>query len=349
MYAIHVCHPLPALMSPSVAALPDFRNLGVLLRMLVLAEGLRLAVWWAHDPGGGAWWPRYLAQALLFEPVLLTVALLLFALHPWLQRAHYRHGVALVMALVALVTAVWHTGLSVGLGLPLPSSALHSATVAVMVCAAVLFYFNWRHHRLSPALAEARVTALQSRIRPHFLFNSLNSVMALLRVQPDRAEAALHDLADLYRALLSDTRALVPLAHEIQLAKAYLDMETLRLGDRLQMQWLLHHAPLDASVPPLLLQPLLENAVRYGVEPSPTGATVSLEIYADADQVIIFVRNSLPAHQTTLPSGGNHMALRNIRERLELHFDAEAQLKQHTTDGEYVVMVRMPIRPTRPR
>lgn len=336
-------------MPPVATPLPDFRNLGVILRLLVLAEGLRLVVWWVHDPGGEHWWARYLAQALLFEPALLTVMLGLFVLQPWLQRMAYRRGVVVVLTVSALVTAVWHSGLSVGFGLSLPSSAWHSATVACLVSGAVLFYFNWRHHRLSPALAEARVTALQSRIRPHFLFNSLNSVLALLRVQPDRAEAALHDLADLYRALLSDARTLVPLDHEIQLAKAYLEIETLRLGDRLRMQWLLTHAPLDASVPPLLLQPLLENAVRYGVEPSPTGATVTLEIYADADHVLIFVRNSLPPHQTTLPSGGNHMALRNIRERLELHFDAEAQLKQHTTDDEYVVMVRMPIRPIRLR
>lgn len=336
-------------MTPPAAALPDFRNLGVLLRLLVLAEGLRAVVWWVNDPGGGAWWARYLEQALLFEPVLLTVVLVLFATNPWLQRTPYRQGVILVMAMAALVAALWHSGLSVGLGLPLPSTSWHSASVAVLVAAAVLFYFNWRHHRLSPALAEARVSALQARIRPHFLFNSLNSVLALLRDQPARAEAALHDLADLYRALLSDARALVPLSQELALAHAYLDIEAMRLEDRLRVEWLTSHAPPDALVPPLLLQPLLENAVRYGVEPSPGGALVVLEIYAEAEQLIVFVRNSLPPTEQGVPQGGNHMALNNIRERLELHFDAEAQLRQYTTDDEYVVMVRLPIRPARPR
>ncbi len=331
-------------MTQPPAALPDFRNLGVLLRLLVLAEGLRLAVWWVQDPGGTAWWTRYLEQALLFEPVLLTQTLLLFLLQPWLSRAPYRHGVAMVLALAALVAALWHVGLSTGLGLPLPSSAWHSASVAVLVAGAVLFYFNWRHHRLSPALAEARVTALQSRIRPHFLFNSLNSVMALLRTEPRKAESALHDLADLYRALLSDARALVPLAQELQLARAYVDIESMRLGDRLRVQWLTAHAPADALVPPLLLQPLLENAVRYGVEPSPEGAQVTLEIYAASDELIVFVRNTLPSSAVASPGRGNHMALGNIRERLQLHFDAEAQLKRHTTDTEYVVMVRLPIK-----
>lgn len=336
-------------MTPPAAALPDFRNLGVLLRLLVLAEGLRVVVWWVNDPGGGAWWARYLEQALLFEPVLLTLVLVLFVVNPWLQRTPYRQGVVLVMAMAALVTALWHSGLSVGLGLPLPSTAWHSASVAVLVAAAVLFYFNWRHHRLSPALAEARVSALQARIRPHFLFNSLNSVLALLRDQPARAEAALHDLADLYRALLSDARALVPLSQELQLAHAYLDIEAMRLEDRLRVEWLTSHAPPDALVPPLLLQPLLENAVRYGVEPSPEVAQIVLEIYAEAAQLIVFVRNSLPPAQQGVPQGGNHMALNNIRERLELHFDAEARLRQYTTDDEYVVMVRLPIRPARAR
>lgn len=332
-------------MKPTAVALPDFRNLGVLLRLLVLAQGLRVAFWWVHDPGGSGWWARYLEQALLYEPILLTLVLVLFVANPWLQRTPYRQGVVLVMALAALVAALWHSGLSVGLGLPLPSTAWHSASVAVLVAAAVLFYFNWRHHRLSPALAEARVAALQARIRPHFLFNSLNSVLALLREQPDRAEAALQDLADLYRALLSDARALVPLAQELQLARAYLDIEAMRLETRLRVKWLTRHAPPDALVPPLLLQPLLENAVRYGVEPSPDGALIVLEIYAEAQQLIVFVRNGLPPAARGRPKSGNHMALNNIRERLELHFDAEAQLRQYTTDDEYVVMVRLPIRP----
>lgn len=331
-------------MTPPAAALPDFRNLGVVLRLLVLAEGLRVAVWWVHDPGGLQWWTRFLEQALLFEPVLLSTALVLFALQPLIARVSYRQGCALVLTLSAWVAALWHVGLSEGLGLPLPSSAWHSATVAALVASAILFYFNWRHHRLSPALAEARVTALQSRIRPHFLFNSLNSVLALLRDQPAKAEAVLHDLADVYRALLSDARTLVPLARELELARAYLDIEATRLGDRMRVDWLTAHAPMDALVPPLLLQPLLENAVRYGVEPSLQVTTVTLDIYAESDELLIFVRNTLPPSSAAVAPAGNHMALSNIRERLDLHFDAEAQLKRYATDTEYVVHVRLPRR-----
>ena len=324
--------------------LPDFRNLGVLLRVLLLAEGLRLLVWWIQAPGGAVGWSGYLEQALLYEPALLSTVLLLFVLQPWLARVSYGRGVVAVLALAALSAVAWQGVLAWSLGERLGPAAWHSATVAAIVAGAVLFYFNWRHHRLSPALAEARVTALQSRIRPHFLFNSLNSAMALLRTQPRQAEAVLQDLADLYRALLSDARALVPLAQELQLAKAYVDIEAVRLGSRLRMHWLIAHAPQDALVPPLLLQPLLENAVRYGVEPAADGADVTLEIYAEDDRLVIFVRNDLPPEHSPPVPNGNHMALSNIRERLELHFDAEAQLKRHTTEREHVVTVRLPRR-----
>ena len=209
-----------------------------------------------------------------------------------------------------------------------------------------MFYFNWRHHRLSPALANARMTALQARIRPHFLFNSLNSALALLRSNPRGAEELLHDLADLYRALLADARTLVPLEQEIALARAYANIEQRRLGERLRLHWLCDHAPVQALVPTLLLQPLVENAVRYGVEPNPAGADVTLQAVADDTTLLLYVRNSLPppAVPDQAPQNGNHMALDNIRERLALHFDAEASLRIQQTAGEFEVLVRLPLK-----
>lgn len=324
--------------------LPNFRNLGVLLRALVLVQLLRLVFAWVQGLGWRAWWQGLLDAAPLYEPVTLSVVLCLYALAPWLERATYRRAVAAVVALAALVAAAWHSALTLGMGLGLPGSAGHSASVAALVAGAVLFYFNWRHHRLSPALTEARMTALQARIRPHFLYNSLNSVLALLRSQPAAAEDLLHDLADLYRALLADARTLVPLEQELALARAYVNIEQRRLGERLRLHWLCDHVPARAQVPPLLLQPLLENAVRYGVEPNPHGADVTLQAVADDTTLLLYVRNTLPpphvAGQT--PNNGNHMALDNIRERLALHFDAEASLRISQEGGEFEVLVRMP-------
>ena len=331
----------------TASTLPDFRNLGVWLRVLLLAQALRLVHAVLDWPSAQPWWEQLVQQSVRFDPPLLATVLLLYLLQPLLARTRYRRGLVLVLCLAALVAALWHVAVEQGLGLALAGSVAHSASVALLLAGALLFYFDWRQQRLSPALADARLAALQARIRPHFLFNSLNSVLALLRTQPQQAEAVLQDLADLYRALLSDARTLVPLAQELALARAYIEIETVRLGpQRLRMQWRTEHAPLQALVPPLLLQPLLENAVRYGVEPAPEGAEVSLEAYLEGAELRLFVRNSLNPLDTTAPapSGGNHMALGNIRERLQLHFDADAQIKRYHTDREHVVLVRLPLR-----
>src|SRR5258706_11971560 len=139
--------------------------------------------------------------------------------------------------------------------------------LALLMAGTLLAYFRLHTKAYSPALAEARLQALQARIRAHFLFNSLNAVLALIRRDRKRAERALEDLADLFRALMSDGRSLVRLADEIALIERYAAIEQIRLGERLRMSWEIDNAPVDALLPPLVLQPLLENAVYHGVEP----------------------------------------------------------------------------------
>lgn len=321
--------------------LPDFRNLGVLLRVLLLAQllrGLHLVLaqpQWSQVVG------RWLESAPLFEPALLSTTLLLYLLARALHALPYGLGVAAVLGLAALVVVAWHHLLVAGF-VALPWSAWRSAGLAVAMAAALLFYFNWRQHRLSPAWAQARMVALQARIRPHFLYNSLNSVLALMRTDARGAEDMLHDLADVYRALLAEARTLVPLRDELALAQAYVRIEQRRLGGRLRMVWACEAVPDSVLVPPLLLQPLLENAVRYGVEPSTAGAEVSVRVWADAEHVYLCVRNPLPAVPHAADSEGNRMALDNIRERLALHFDAEASVRIRTDAGCFDVTVRLP-------
>ena len=137
----------------------------------------------------------------------------------------------------------------------------------------------------SPALTEARLQALQARIRPHFLFNSLNAVLSLIRRDPKRAELALEDLADLFRVLMSDGRKFVRLADEIAVLERYASIEQLRLGERLRVAWDIDNAPQDALLPPLVLQPLLENAVYHGVEPGTEAGEVLVQIGARQSRV----------------------------------------------------------------
>lgn len=325
---------------------PDFRNWGVLLRTLVLAEFLRLL----HEALLATPWHdlllRWAQHSILFEPVLLSTVALLAWWSPALQRMPYPRAVAGTVVLSASVACVWQAALYRWMAWPLNSAdVLHAVLVSTVVSSAVLFYFNWRHHRLSPALTQARLTALQARIRPHFLFNSLNSVMALLPHAPQKAEAMLQDLCDLFRALLTDARQLVPLQDELQLARAYMAVESMRLGPRLRLHWRCDHAPLNTAVPPLLLQPLLENAVRHGVEPCTQGADVTLEIYTDEHCLLVLVSNPLPADDSTPLTSGHHIALDNLRERLALHFDAEARLHTRVQGGHFTVQLRLPLRP----
>lgn len=205
-------------------------------------------------------------------------------------------------------------------------------------------YFELRTRAYSPALVEARLQALQARIRPHFLFNSLNAVLSLIRSEPRRAETALEDLADLFRVLMSDPRSMTTLEEEIRLCKQYLSIEQIRLGERLQVEWDMENIGTDvlrrAQVPILLLQPLLENAVHYGVEPAAVPVRIQVQVSRSIDRIQIVVVN--PYQEGTAAPSGNHMALSNIRERLELLYDVEAQLITHIANGFFEVRLRFP-------
>lgn len=328
--------------SYSKLALPDFRNLGVILRVTLLAEALRLLLTLVTSPDLQTAYAQFVAKGLLYEPALLFSLVALYVVSPLLRRISYGASIALVLAMVVVVVLVLQLGLRALLPGQLPESLLRNALLAVGVSATLLAYLNWRHLRLSPSLAESRLMALQARIRPHFLFNTLNSVLGLIREDPKRAEAMLENLADLFRAVMSDCRALVPFSQELELAKAYVAIEEIRFGPRLRVNWSCDAAPVDALVPPLLLQPLVENAVLHGVAPLEAGALISVEAYEVDQNLMVFVRN--PAPEDTQIREGNRIALDNIRERLALHFDVEARLKIDIVNGEFVVSLRIPIK-----
>jgi two-component system sensor histidine kinase AlgZ len=240
------------------------------------------------------------------------------------------------------------------LGWALPASEILTPIQAGAFSAALagllLIYFHLRSKALSPAVTEARLQALQARIRPHFLFNSLNAVLSLVRSDPRRAERALEDLSELFRALMRENRELTTLEDEIELTRAYLGLEQLRLGERLNVVWHIDKMPRDALIPPLIIQPLVENAIYHGIEPSRDPGEVSLNIYRSGDAVHIVIRNPYP--ETGSHHAGNKLALANIRERLALHFDLDASLKSQPMGAVYQVHITLPYtraaQPTRP-
>jgi two-component system sensor histidine kinase AlgZ len=176
-----------------------------------------------------------------------------------------------------------------------------------------------------PANASARLAELQSRIRPHFLFNALNTAIALVRVDPARAEAVLEDLSELFRAALADVGEATSLEAEVELARRYLEIEAVRFGERLQVQWFIDERAGRAGVPPLVLQPLVENAVRHGIEPSPQPGLVRVRTQRQRGQVVVTVSNTLGTDPDHPGNPGHGMALQNIRERLRLLHDVAAQ------------------------
>ena len=318
---------------PASPALPDLRNLGTILRVLLAVNGATLLIALAREPRLPMLATEWATLTGFVEPPLFAELALLWLAQPWLARLRFRTGVAFVTFVTcAIVTGVHMlvpriAGDTVG-------SVVRELAFALAAQFLLIGYFTLRARALSPAITEARLQALQARIRPHFLFNSITAVLSLMRSDPRRAEVALEDLADLFRVLMRDNRELTPLANEVELCRQYLELEQLRLGERLVIDWNVKSMPGDALVPPLVLQPLLENAVYHGIEPSTERGVLSINIFLSRDEVHAILKNPYIAnggrHQN-----GNKMALDNIRERLALHFDAEASLESRVMRDTY--------------
>ncbi len=222
---------------------------------------------------------------------------------------------------------------------------LRNIILSLVITAVGLRYFylqdHWERHVQTDS--DAKYSALQSRMRPHFLFNSLNSIAQLTTTDPERAEESLLDLADIFRSTL-DTRDRVTLDEELDVATRYLRIEGLRLGRRLSVVWDMdrNSLPFDMSIPPLLLQPLIENAIYHGIQPRKDGGTLGISLYDAGDYLDISVSNPIPPEGTTAHSKGNHIAQENLTKRLKLAYGEKAKLSITKTDHLYRVAFRIP-------
>ena len=319
------------------ANLFDACHVGVVLRVVLLVQGV-VGVGVMFDTDAPLdWLLRFSLLTGGVLPATLVWLIAVCACKHWLHRLGLARQWVASIAMGA-IAGLYGCGMMVLMGLLQRAPWWASAAAGMLLSALVLAGLFWRAKARTPAATAARLAELQSRIRPHFLFNTLNSAIALVRAEPARAEAVLEDLSELFRSALADPAESSTLGQEISLARRYLAIEQVRFGDRLRVDWRLDDSAASARLPPLLLQPLVENAVRHGVEPSATGAQLRISTLRQGGVVIIKVTNSAPAGPG-LP--GHGLALANVRERLHLLHDVQAGF--HTAFKNDLFQVRLEI------
>jgi two-component system sensor histidine kinase AlgZ len=347
--------PVPPAEDTRKLYLPDFCRARAVLGIVLICELTALVLSLARNHAALGFWADLARTSMFLLWIGLFGAGLLCGLRGYLNRQSLAKGSALVLALTAALVALissaaWHFGRRAGWFTDLEmipddlwTFLLRNVGITLVVTALALRYFyvtyEWRHN--VELQAKARVHALQARIRPHFLFNSMNTIAALTRSNPARAEEAVQDLADLFRANLNEKRNQIALSEEIDVAHTYQRMEQLRLGDRLRVEWKVDALPANALVPGLTLQPLLENAIYHGIEPRSDGGVVTVTGEFNKGMITIVVRNPVPAGNLALRDG-NRLALANIKERMDLMYGDRATVKAGRFDEEYIVTLRFP-------
>lgn len=326
---------------------PDLCRVKAVFFLLIISELLVLLMAILH--AGPEWidWQYFGMTSLFVQWTVLTSAALICSLRRWLQGFTTARATLLITALVLLDVLIFSTLadqlLPVSHGRTLLQMVGRNLLAALIVTLMLLryFYLQYQWRRQKQAEMQSRMVALQARIHPHFLFNSMNTIASLITTRPEEAEDAVLDLSELFRASLGTQARLIPLHEELHLCHRYLAIEALRLGKRLTLQWVLDDTLDHQVIPPLTLQPLVENAIYHGIQPRAEGGLIRVETYRKRNAVYILVQNPAPTigqetHQ------GNRIALANIRDRLEALFDDQALLKQSNHEGLYTVTLRLP-------
>ena len=336
--------------------LPDFCSAQAVLIVIIVVQMLAFLLALAGGPREHGFWVSVGVISLFLHWIGLMSAAVLCILRRLLSRVAARFSALLVyfllVALTALLSAIsWWTGWYIGAGTAwIGESAswfvLRNTLISAIFTALILRYFYVQHQWVLNVRREAaaRVDALQARIRPHFLFNSLNTVAALIPVRPDMAEHAVEDLSDLFRAALDDSPQGGPLAEEVDLAERYLRLEALRLSDRLELDWQITAEDVRGiRAPKLVLQPLMENAVYHGIETQPDGGRIEVCAERDDEGVEIIVRNPLPQARRSSGRPGHQMAMDNVRQRLALQWGDRAWLRtRECEDGTFETRLYLP-------
>jgi two-component system, LytTR family, sensor histidine kinase AlgZ len=336
---------------------PDLCRPRAVLAVVLIVELVAIIFAIARQALHSNFWIDLATCSLFLLWMGLACAAVLCRARPYLQRIAPARASSLALFLLVLtVGIVSEVVYQIGQLYSLPEQPdalfpqdhagflLRNLAVGFIVSALALRYLyvssEWKRSIEMEALA--RIRALQARIRPHFLFNSMNTIAALTRSNPVQAEQAVEDLADLFRASLSDADTQISLQEELEIARTHQRIEQLRLGDRLQVTWDVDTLPMDAQVPCLMVQPLLENAVYHGIEMLAEGGHVRITGRRTDSMLELEVRNPIPRAAGYSEREGNRMALENIRQRLELAWPAQARVETEQRDGEFCARLIFP-------
>ncbi|HBK56991.1 MAG TPA: histidine kinase [Xanthomonadales bacterium] len=346
-------------MNPERAWLPDFCRLPRLAAALGIAQLLVLVL--ALAPQAQATWSRieFFAASAFALWLALSSAVLLCVLRPHLNRLPFWLGVPLALAVApglagigAVLLREIEVGLRLDLGTQVDSTAfvLGPMAISALVAAVAIRYFYVRDQwqRQVEAQARAELQALQARIRPHFLFNMMNTIASLVHRDPDAAERAIEDTADLFRAALGRDKGDSSLDEELNLTRRYLAVEALRLGERLRVRWALREPlPNALPMPRLLLQPLVENAVIHGIARLAEGGEILIEGGVEGDRLRITIGNPAPPSRRhdRHPGHENHEShgQQNVNLRLQYHYGPKARMTATNREGYYLCDVSIPL------
>jgi len=327
--------------------LPDLCNARAVLILLIVSEALVLALTLIESGIEGFSGVRFGLVSLFVQWVALVSVAMLCQARSQLARLPVWAASTVALLMIQFVTL----GISL-LGetfLPAMQPSLdwfwvaRNQLVSAIFSAMALRYFyvqsQWRLQ--TQAELRARLAALQANIRPHFFFNTLNTVASLIVIDPEKAEQMLLELAQLFRAVLRGTEETTSLSEEIKLGQGYLDIEQTRLGDRMRVEWELPHVLPDIRVPQLILQPLLENAVYHGIQPIVEQGSIKVSLIQAAKGWLLEISNSKSSE--SVETGGNRIAHQNIRARLEAHFGEGATLNVEDQGNRYEAQILIPM------
>lgn len=334
--------------------IPDLCSPQPLLMLVVVAELLAILLVLAGTTVLTPFpWDQLALTSFLVQWIALVSAFVLCRLRPRLLKLRRAQAATLSFALIVGVIVLFSV-LSeqvlrfLYLRSPLEASSisiqgvLRNALIGAIVAGLVLRYFYLQEQLRSKQRAElnARLQALQSRIRPHFLFNSMNIIASLIHVDPDKAEEAVEDLSELFRASLK-AEGEVSLNEELLLCQRYVNLQEFRLGDRLQVEWRLHEVPESVRIPLLTLQPLIENAIYHGVELRLEPSLVRISVDYNGHEVVIIMTNPMGK---AVHARGNRMAIANVRQRLQAHYGEAAKLTTHADEDLFTTYLSYPLR-----